>query len=154
MNKDFTVQELTNLIGQNAQTVSALTRAVGDLSHRFLRVEDSVKGVTKDITDIKGDIVDIKANEEITFSQQQAIQTAVHSRVYQLLGVPIKKSDRTVGDAVVVNRYSQLFHSRCYRDVMNKGHTNVGMPILKISDMISFVYVQSLILKWNTLFFP
>ena len=61
-------------------------------------------------------------NAEVTTQQKNQIRRAVSRRVYELLELPPKKHHWTLGHKVVSEKYSRLFHSRCYAEVSKLGH--------------------------------
>ena len=64
----------------------------------------------------------IENETEVTTQQKNQIRRAVNRRVYELLNLPQKKCDWTIEDKIVSDKYSRLFHSRCYAESSKLGH--------------------------------
>ncbi len=61
-------------------------------------------------------------NTELTTQQRNQVRRAVTRRVYELLELPPKKFDWSTEDRFISEKYSKLFHSRCYSEVSKQGH--------------------------------
>ncbi|MCD8068488.1 MAG: hypothetical protein LUE87_06335 [Lachnospiraceae bacterium] len=120
--ENYSMQDLINLMGQNAETVNGLANTVGDLQKDVRLMSVKMNSVEDSVTVIKQEITDIKENEEINFSQQQNIRSAVNTRVYSLLNIPRRRDDRTMSDRVNIQKYVSLFCRRCYTETQRKGH--------------------------------
>ena len=111
----FDIQQLVDLVGQQAMNVNAIARTVGTLSKKVDSVEETVNG-------IKVDIEYMKYREEITYEQQNAINAAVSRTVYGLLGIKNKPSSWTVEERTINAKYGKMFRKRLRIEVSDKGH--------------------------------
>lgn len=61
-------------------------------------------------------------NEEITYTQQQALNTLICKIVRLRLGINPKKSEWSDEERLISEKYGKLFSKRLRQEVSNKGH--------------------------------
>ena len=111
----YNMQQLMDLMGQQMVNVTAMSRTVGNLSKAVDEVKNDV-GVIKERMDT------IEFKEEITYEQQNAIDSAVSISVYKLLGIGTNPSKWTVDERTINEKYGKIFRRRLRKEVTNKGH--------------------------------
>lgn len=91
-------------------------------------------GMSKHITNIDNQMANIdervtnlENNAEVTTTQATYIRNAVHRHVCELLGVHINRSERDEAENLIMAKYSDLFHKRCYTEVARHGN-HLGRP--------------------------
>lgn len=117
--KNYDLQTLMNLTGQNAEATNNLIGVVRGIATK-------VEGIETQVKDMSADINYLKNKSEIGYEQRRQIRDAVHTRVYGILDIPFKRSDRTSADKLVVAKYASIFFNRCYSEVPRLGH--LGSP--------------------------
>lgn len=105
------------LSGINGLTknTNALVTEIRGISTRVDSIEDAFNGLC-DRVDI------IEKSEEITYAQQNTIDSLVSKTVYDRLGIGKNPSKWTMEERVTNEKYGRLFRKRLRRDVANKGH--------------------------------
>ena len=105
------------LSGINGLTknTNALVQEMRGISTRVDNVEDVVSSLA-DRMDI------IEKSEEITYAQQNTIDSLISKTVYDRLGIGKNPSKWTMEERVTNEKYGRLFRKRLRRDVANKGH--------------------------------
>lgn len=88
--------------------------------------QSDVKGINSKVDDLGKRVDDIENNYEVTTQQRLTIKKAVNKQVYKLLGLPDKRSEWSLSDKVLMEKYSHIFHQRCYSEVSRLGH--LGNP--------------------------
>lgn len=76
--KDFDMQSLMNLMGQNAMTVHSMNQQLGIVATKVSGIENEVNGM-------KDEIYQLKNNEEITTEQANSILITARKRVCTIL---------------------------------------------------------------------
>lgn len=97
--KDFDMQQLMNLCGQNMITVNNLSRQMG-------LVANKVDSLDKCMTMLVDRVDAIELRSEIDSDQEERIRKTVNKRVYEILHY----------DPFEIARYSRRFFSRCWSD--------------------------------------
>ena len=133
---DFSMQELANLIGRQSQNTDLLLGRVGELSQNVAAINDYVK---KEFQDVRSDIKEIRDNSEVTTQQRCNIRRSVHKHICSMLSIPVNSRDWTLEDRVKSEKYSKIFHQRCYSEVAKKGH--LGSPY---GTTIAINYLQAI----------
>lgn len=100
-----------------ASTTENLNQVSNILSTTIPALQQDIVSVTKQVSLINQDIIDLKENEEITTSQNENIQRAARRRVYEILGV--KETDHSC--------YYRVFISRLYSEA--KKNAGLGSSI-------------------------
>lgn len=59
---------------------------------------------------------------QLTTQQRNTVRKAVHAQVLKILELPEKKSEWKPNHYIVSNKYSSIFHARCYVEVSSLGH--------------------------------
>lgn len=105
------------LSGINGLTknTNALVTEIRGISTRVDSIEDAFNGLC-DRVDI------IEKSEEITYAQQNTIDSLISKTVYDRLGIGKNPSKWTMEERVTNEKYGRLFRKRLRRDVANKGH--------------------------------
>lgn len=97
--KDFDMQQLMNLCGQNMITVNNLSRQMG-------LVANKVDSLDKCMTKLVGRVDGIELRSEIDSDQEERLRETVNKRVYEILHY----------DPLEIAKYSRRFFSRCWSD--------------------------------------
>lgn len=105
------------LSGINGLTknTNALVQEMRGISTRVDTMEDAVSSLT-DRMDV------IEKSEEITYAQQNTIDSLISKTVYDRLSIGKNPSKWTMEERVTNEKYGRLFRKRLRRDVSNKGH--------------------------------
>ena len=98
-NGNFDMQQLMNITGQTAMNLNNMSKQLGV-------VASAVNSLTDDVSTIKDDIFQLKMNEEITTTQQEAIVELARKRVLEIIG----------DDPLEVKKYFKIFIQRLYKD--------------------------------------
>lgn len=97
--KDFDMQQLMNLCGQNMMTVNNLSRQMG-------LVANKVDSLDKCMTMLVDRVDGIELRSEIDSDQEERLRETVNKRVYEILHY----------DPLEIAKYSRRFFSRCWSD--------------------------------------
>lgn len=97
--KDFDMQQLMNLCGQNMMTVNNLSRQMG-------LVANKVDSLDKCMTMLVDRVDGIELRSEIDSDQEERLRKTVNKRVYEILHY----------DPLEIAKYSRRFFSRCWSD--------------------------------------
>lgn len=97
--KDFDMQQLMNLCGQNMITVNNLSRQMG-------LVANKVDSLDKCMTMLVDRVDGIELRSEIDSDQEERLRETVNKRVYEILHY----------DPLEIAKYSRRFFSRCWSD--------------------------------------
>lgn len=97
--KDFDMQQLMNLCGQNMMTVNNLSRQMG-------LVANKVDSLDKCMTMLVDRVDGIELRSEIDSDQEERLRETVNKRVYEILHY----------DPLEIVKYSRRFFSRCWSD--------------------------------------
>ena len=81
-----------------------------------------VKVIDSKVDNIDRRVTDLENNYEITTQQRGNIKKTVSKQVYKLLGLPNKTSEWTEEHRLIREKYSNIFHRRCYTEASRKGH--------------------------------
>ena len=111
----FEIQQLTDLVGQTTLNVNVIAKTVSTLAKKVDSIEETV-------TVIQDEIEGLKSREEITYEQQNAIDSAVSRTVYKLIDIGESPSKWTVEERTINAKYGKLFRKRLRLEVSNKGH--------------------------------
>lgn len=114
-NRNFSMQELANLVGQTNLNVNALLGKVGEVSAKVDMFDDRM-GLIENRMDT------LETREEITYEQQNTIDSLISKTVYNLMGIgasPIKWTDE---EREINAKYGRLFRRRLRHEVSDKGH--------------------------------
>lgn len=95
---------MRELIGINMDTA----KKVDNMDSRISSIEKRTKHLEDDV--------------QLTTQQRNTVRKAVHNQVLKVLGLPDKKSEWDAEDYVVSEKYSSIFHARCYVEVSSMGH--------------------------------
>lgn len=86
-----------------------------DTAKKVDRIEDTVIDLGKRTERLENDV-------QLTTQQRNTIRRVVHSQVLKILELPARKSDWTAEHYILSERYSSIFHARCYTEVSGYGH--------------------------------
>lgn len=106
--------------------ITKLENMMSQLIEIQMDTSKDVKLIDTKVNKIEKRVADIENNYEITTQQRTTIRKTVTKQVYKLLGLPEDKRVMTLEDRVIMQKYSQMFHQRCYAEVARKGH--LGSP--------------------------
>ena len=96
---NFDVQQLVNMIGQTTMNISNISNQLGI-------VATAVNTLTTDVDGIKNDISQLKLNEEVTTTQQEAIIETAQKRICEIIG----------NDELERKKYFRIFVQKLYKD--------------------------------------
>lgn len=135
----YNMQQLMDLVAQQSQNVNALVGTI-------VGIGKEVEGIKDDVTTIKGEVEQLKYSEEITYEQQNTIDSAISKTVYNLLGVGVNPEKWTVEERTISAKYGRLFRKRLRLEVSNKGHlaypyrtTKKGNYVSAINDIEAWI---------------
>lgn len=97
--KDFDIQQLMNICGQNMITVNNLSQQMG-------LVANKVDSLDKCMTTLVDRVDGIELRSEIDSDQEERLRETVNKRVYEILHY----------DPLEIAKYSRRFFSRCWSD--------------------------------------
>lgn len=86
-----------------------------DVSKKVDNMDDRLKGIEKRTKRLEDDV-------QLTTQQRNAVRKAVHTQVLKVLELPDKKSEWKPEHYVLSQKYSSIFHARCYVEVASLGH--------------------------------
>lgn len=118
-NNNLTMQQLTNLVGQTSMNVNALLGKIGDISQR-------VENFDNRMGKIENRMDSLETKEEITYEQQNTIDSLISQVVYNRLGIGSSSSKWTDEEREINAKYGKLFRRRLRKEVSNKG--NLAYP--------------------------
>lgn len=100
------VGETANLAAQNTQSTSVILKRIEDQDKLLGGLSRTVSSIGEDVSNISGEIEQLKLNEEVTTSQQETIIEAARKRVCEILG----------SDEFEQKKYFRIFVQRLYTD--------------------------------------
>lgn len=112
---DFSMQELMNLVGQTNLNINSMANKVREVS-------DKVDSFEKSIVNIEDRMDNLETREEITYEQQNTIDSLISQVVYSRLGIKSEPAKWSISERTINKKYGRLFRSRLRREVSNKGH--------------------------------
>lgn len=113
--RNFDLQQLMNLMGQQAMNVNAMSKQMGII------VEDVMKMSNK-MDKFESRLTHMEENERITHAQANQIKAYAGKRVFSFLSLPEKRSEWTNEDYLKYRKYSSGVYGCLYREVKRKGH--------------------------------
>lgn len=106
--------------------VSAQTENVNSMLGVVRGISDRVDSIDRNFNDYKKQsdkrFDQLENHEEITYEQQNIIDSLISQVVYSRLGIGDKPSKWTIEERVINNKYGKLFRRRLRKEVANKGH--------------------------------
>ena len=114
-NNNFSMQQLTNLVGQTSMNVNALIGKIGELSQKVDVFDDRMGN-------IENRMDTLETKEEITYEQQNTIDSLISQVVYSRLGIGSSPSKWTDEEREINAKYGRTFRRRLRKEVSNKGH--------------------------------
>ena len=112
VNNNYDMQTLMNIVGQNAITTTQISQQLGI-------VTNSINAVRSDIDTLKGDMIQLKLNEEITTAQQETIIESARKRICYILSYNTDD----------ISKYMKIFIQRLYADT--RSHAGLGSKIAR-----------------------
>lgn len=108
MNEISTTQKLEammkDLISINMETA----KKVDNMDTRISSIEKRTEHLENDV--------------QLTTQQRNTIRRAVHNQVLKVLELPERKSEWKAEHYILSQKYSSIFHARCYVEVASLGH--------------------------------
>ena len=95
---------MRDLISINMDTV----KKVDNMDGRISNIEKRTERLENDV--------------QLTTQQRNTVRKAVHKQVIKVLELPDKKSEWKASHYVLSQKYSSIFHARCYVEVASLGH--------------------------------
>ena len=122
--KDFSMQELANIVGQNALAVETMIRSYADMAKRLDRNEQRSDRNEQKLDEVLSRIDNIENKEEITEEQKDLLKQLVGRKVVEVLGLPldVARYKWTDEQRAYFNLYSNVFYGALYTEVRAKGH--------------------------------
>ena len=120
--RNFDLQQLMNLMGQQAMNVNAMFKHVNAMSQQLGIVAEDVKVMKSEFQEVKNEVNSMKENERITHAQANQIKAYAGKRVFSFLSLPEKRSEWTNEDYLKYRKYSSGVYGCLYREVKRKGH--------------------------------
>lgn len=108
MNELSTVEKLENMMKE------LMTINIGS-AKRIEVIETDVKAVSDRMDNFE-------RNAEVTTQQKNTLRRTVNRQICTLLNVNPKKYERSLEEQTIYEKYSSLFHRRCYSEVSRLGH--------------------------------
>lgn len=106
---------------------------VGEMRGMLQRVLEIGIGTSEKVNALDGKVSQMERrmdgfeyNEEITYAQQNTINSLIHKVVYMRLGIGTKPSEWSEEEQLVNAKYGKMFSKRLRAEVSNKGH--LGFP--------------------------
>lgn len=100
------VGETANLAAQNTQSTSIILKRIEDQDKLLGGLSRTVSSIGEDVSNIIGEIDQLKLNEEVTTTQQETIIEAARKRVCEILG----------SDEFEQKKYFKIFVQKLYGD--------------------------------------
>lgn len=108
MNEISTTQKLEammkDLISINMETA----KKVDNMDSRISSIEKRTEHLENDV--------------QLTTQQRNTVRKAVHNQVLKILQLPERKNEWKVEHYILSQKYSSIFHARCYVEVASLGH--------------------------------
>lgn len=95
------MRELISINMDTAKKVDGMDNRISNIEKRTQRLEDDI---------------------QLTTQQRNAVRKAVHNQVLKILELPEKKSEWKLDHYILSQKYSSIFHARCYVEVASLGH--------------------------------
>lgn len=95
------MRELISINMDTAKKVDGMDNRISNIEKRTQRLEDDI---------------------QLTTQQRNAVRKAVHNQVLKILELPEKKSEWELDHYILSQKYSSIFHARCYVEVASLGH--------------------------------
>lgn len=85
-------------------------------------IERDIDSVKEDLGTVRTRVDRIEYSEEITYEQQNMINSVISKRVYQVLGLSPSPSKWNEEEQLTYAKYGRTFRRRLRSEVANKGH--------------------------------
>jgi len=118
-NETIDISQLLQITQNTAMSVNAQSQQMG-------LVLSTVEGLKQDVGSIKQEMDVLKRETTVTRIQANHIQSAIHSRVAELLKLKFDGGKVAVGSIGTDAKYRGGFISRCYTDARRK--SKLGTP--------------------------
>jgi len=106
MSGDFNIQQIMNIIGNNANITGQIGLNVQNMNKQMGIMATQMNGLMDDISFVKGDTETLKLNEEVSTTQQEVITETAQRRVSEILNHDIHEKAK----------YFRTFIKRIHRD--------------------------------------
>lgn len=103
-------------------TITKLEGMMKDLVSISIQSEKKIDAIGTKVNSVEKRMDDFENNSELTTQQRNSVRRAVNKQVYSLLQLPERKCDWSKADKITAEKYSRLFHQRCYSEVAKRGH--------------------------------
>lgn len=87
-----------------------------------MNTNNRVNNIEQDLSKVKDRVDNIEYHEEITYEQQNMINTLISKRVYAVLDLNPSPSKWTEEEQLIYAKYGRMFRRRLRSEVSNKGH--------------------------------
>lgn len=113
--KDFSIQDLANIVGQNAMQMGEMFGIVSNTAKKVDDISDRMDKYEKRLHVIEEE-------KEVSSAQRKMIRRTASRRICEVLGVNVKKGQRTKEEKEVYALYSRKAFGVCYSEVQKLGH--------------------------------
>ena len=122
--RDFSMQELANIVGKNAVTVESMIRSFADMAKRQDAMGQKQERMDQKLDEVLTRIDNVENKEEITEEQKDLLKQLVGRKVVEVLGLPldVARYKWTSEQKAYFNLYSNVFYGALYTEVRAKGH--------------------------------
>lgn len=119
--KNFSIQELANIVGQSAVTVNGLAETV---NKGFADITKRVDRISSDMSEMRADIRVLKEDEEIRTKDVDLIENLIRRKVVEVLELPldVPRYKWTDEQVAYYNLYARTVFGALYTEVRKKGH--------------------------------
>lgn len=122
--KNFSVQDLANIVGQQALTVDTMIKGFSDMAKKQDRMSNKIDEILIKQDEFSTRVDNIENKEEIKEEQKDVIKRLAGRKVIEVLGLPldIPKRKWTDEQKAYYNLYSGVVYGALYTEVRAKGH--------------------------------
>lgn len=120
-NEEENRNELSN-ISKLETMMAQLIEMQTDGQKTMLQTNKKVERLSETVDVMNARVSALETSEEITYSQQNTIDSLVSQIVYERLGISGKPSEWTIEERTINQKYGKLFRKRLRKEVSSKGH--------------------------------
>lgn len=103
-------------------TTQKLEAMMKDLISINMETAKKVDNMDTRISSIEKRTEHLENDVQLTTQQRNTIRRAVHNQVLKVLELPERKSEWKTEHYILSQKYSSIFHARCYVEVASLGH--------------------------------
>ena len=114
---------MNELIEKNISDMQAMMQRLMEISiSNTNEMKNDLRNMGTKIDTVEKRMDTFENNAEVTTQQKNSLRRAVNRQVCALLRVNPKKHERSLEEQTTYEKYSSLFHRRCYSEVSKQGH--------------------------------